>query len=201
MIDRCDEGCYNKFQGVSALTQSMKAEGICICGLNGSGKTTLGRMLAEALQLPHMDVENYYFSKNEAVPYSEPRTRDEVCRLLAEDTARFPKFVFSAVNGDFGEEINARYRCVIYLSAPQEIRMARIRERSRAQFGSRIAPGGDMYEQELAFWNFAAQRTPEKVEAWLATLSCPVLKLDGRESLQRNVETICKFLRTDSQNV
>ena len=183
------------------MTQSKKAEGICICGLNGSGKTTLGHMLAEALQVLHMDVESYYFPKDESVPYSDPRTRDEVCRLLAEDMERCPKFVFSAVNGDFGEEINARYRCVIYLSAPQEIRMDRIRERSRAQFGSRVAPGGDMYEQELAFWNFAAQRTPEKVEAWLATLSCSILKLDGRRSLQRNVETICEFLRTDSQHV
>lgn len=166
--------------------------GICVCGLNGSGKTTLAGALAKELSFEHMDVEQYYFSSMDN-PYSSSRTREEVERLLLEDIKQNPSFVFSAVNGDMTPEINKNYALVVFLDVPLDIRMKRIRQRAIDKFGDRVLPGGDMYEQEEQFFSYAEKRTPEKIEDWLETLSCKVIRLDGTKTIQENVEFIKAF--------
>ena len=167
--------------------------GICICGLNGSGKTTLGAALAEKLGFKHMDVEDYYFTRTDN-PYASARTRDEVEVLLLEDIKQNPCFVFSAVNGNMNSEINSCYDLVVYLEVPQEIRMKRIRQRAFDKFGDRVLPGGDMYEQEEKFFEFAEKRSPEKIEEWLQTLKCRVVKLDGSKPIEDNIKVLIDLL-------
>ena len=163
--------------------------GICICGLNGSGKTTLGAALAERLGFKHMDVEDYYFTRADN-PYASARTRDEVEVLLLEDIKQNPCFVFSAVNGNMNSEINSCYDLVVYLEVPLELRMKRIRQRAYEKFGDRVLPGGDMYEQEEKFFAFAEKRSPEKIEEWLQTLTCRVIRLDGTKAVEYYVQTL-----------
>ncbi len=163
--------------------------GICICGLNGSGKTTLAGMLAKELNFQHVDVEHYYFVSAD-IPYSSPRTREEVERLLLEDIKQNPCFVFSAVNGNMTEEIDEYYNIVIYLDVPRDIRMKRIRQRAIDKFGDRVLPGGDMYEQEEQFFAYAEKRTPDKIENWLKTLQCKVVRLDGTKPIHENIRII-----------
>jgi len=163
--------------------------GICICGLNGSGKTTLGAALAERLGYKHMDVEDYYFTRADN-PYVSARTRDEVEVLLLEDIKQNPCFVFSAVNGNMNSEINSCYDIVVYLEVPLELRMKRIRQRAFDKFGDRVLPDGDMYEQEEKFFEFAEKRSPEKIEEWLQTLTCRVVRLDGTKAVEYNVQTL-----------
>lgn len=163
--------------------------GICICGLNGSGKTTLGAALAERLGYKHMDVEDYYFTRADN-PYASARTRDEVEELLLEDIKQNPCFVFSAVNGNMNSEINSCYDLVVYLEVPLELRMKRIRQRAFDKFGDRVLPGGDMYEQEENFFAFAEKRSPEKIEEWLQTLTCRVVKLDGSKPVKDNIKAL-----------
>lgn len=155
------------------------AKGIVICGANGSGKTTLGRELAGILGFQHLDVEDYAFAESE-IPYAKVRTREEVRRLVLEDIEKYGDFVFTAVNGDMGEEINAKYGLVVYLSAPKNVRLARVRRRSFVQFGARMLAGGDMYEQEQRFFDFVASRSMERVREWLKTAKCPVIEADGQ---------------------
>jgi len=76
------------------------------------------------------------------------------------------------------------------LDVPLDIRMKRIRQRAIDKFGDRVLPGGDMYEQEEKFFSYAEKRTPEKIEGWLATLSCKVIRLDGTKPIQVSVELI-----------
>ena len=167
--------------------------GICICGLNGSGKTTLGAALAEKFGFKHMDVEDYYFTRTDN-PYASARTREEVEELLLEDIKQNPCFVFSAVNGNMNEEINSCYDLVVYLEVPLELRMKRIRQRAYEKFGDRVLPGGDMYEQEEKFFAFAKKRTPEKIEEWLQTLTCRVVKLDGSKLVDDNIKVLIDLL-------
>ena len=167
--------------------------GICICGLNGSGKTTLGAALAERLGYKHMDVEDYYFTRTDN-PYASARTREEVEVLLLEDIKQNPCFVFSAVNGNMNSEINSCYDLVVYLEVPQEIRMKRIRQRAFDKFGDRVLPGGDMYEQEEKFFEFAQKRTPAKIECWLQTLTCRVVRLDGSKPIEDNIKVLIDLL-------
>jgi len=163
--------------------------GICICGLNGSGKTTLARALAEALQFRHMDAEDYYFTESEN-SYSQARTQDEVRCMVLEDVVNYPCFVYSCVKGDMGEAINSRYNLIVYLKAPKEIRMERIRQRAAEKFGERILPGGDLYEQEETFFAFAAGRTPDPIENWIKTMPCRVICLDGTKQVGDHVKKI-----------
>lgn len=149
--------------------------GIAIVGLNGSGKTTLGRALAERLGYYRMDVEDYYFPKSD-VPYAVARTREEVERLMLADIAEHGNFVLSSVCADFAA-IEQFYELIVYLEAPKTERMERIRQRSVDKFGSRVLPGGDMYEQEENFFAFAASRTPDKIEKWIKNAACPVLRI------------------------
>ncbi|MBQ3228275.1 MAG: AAA family ATPase [Clostridia bacterium] len=167
-------------------------KGIAIVGLNGSGKTTLGRGLAERLGYYRMDVEDYYFPKSD-VPYAVARTREEVERLMLADIKEHGDFVLSAVCADFAA-IEPFYELIVYLEAPKEERMERIRQRSVDKFGSRVLPGGDMYEQEENFFAFAAKRTPDKIEKWIKTVACPVLRIDSRKPTEELVRCVICFL-------
>lgn len=197
LIAFCPGSCYNG-GGVPNAPHMIcsggvhMGRGICICGLNGSGKTTLARALAAALHSRHMDVEDYYFpaSDGNGNPYAAARTRDEVEEALLADIRQNPRFVFSAVNGNMRAEITAAYALIVYLEVPAEIRLQRIRARAAERFGARILPGGDMHEQEEKFFAFAAGRQPDTIEAWLDTMPCRVIRLDGTKPIEENVAAI-----------
>ncbi len=91
-------------------------------------------------------------------------------------------------------EINDSYALVIYLEVPLDVRITRIRQRVIDKFGDRVLQGGDMYEQEEKFFVFAEKRHPDKIENWLKTLSCKVIRLDGTKPIQENVELIKSLL-------
>lgn len=164
-------------------------QGIAIVGGNGSGKTTLGKALADHLGWKAMDVEDYYF-KPSSIPYADSRTKEEVTQLLLADIKHHKRFVFSSVNCDYGPKINAFYTCVIYLRVPRDVRLARIAQRAVDKFGTRVLAGGDMYEQEQEFFQFAASRSMEKTDAWVSTLHCPVIYADGTKPVSELVTQI-----------
>ncbi len=167
--------------------------GIAIVGLNGSGKTTLGRGLAQRLGYYRMDVEDYYFPKSD-VPYAVARTREEVERLMLADIESHGDFVLSAVCADFAS-IEKYYSLVVYLEAPKQERMERIRRRSIDRFGERVLPGGDLYESEEKFFTFAAKRTPEKIEKWIKNVSCTTIRIDSRKPTEELVRYVVCFLK------
>jgi len=103
-------------------------------------------------------------------------------------------FVLSAVCADFAA-IEPFYELIVYLEAPQNERMERIRQRSVDKFGSRVLPGGDMYEQEENFFAFAAKRTPDKIEKWIKAVACPVLRIDSRKPTEELVRCVICFLK------
>ena len=165
-------------------------QGIAIVGLNGSGKTTLGRALAERLEYFRIDVEDYYFPAEGA--FDSPRTREEVERMMLADIEKHGDFVLSAVCADFAS-IEPFYELIVYLEAPQNERMERIRRRSIDRFGERVLPGGDLYESEEKFFAFAAKRTPEKIEKWIENVSCPIIRIDSRKPTDELVTDILKY--------
>jgi hypothetical protein len=76
---------------------------------------------------------------------------------------------------------------VVFVTLDPATRMARLRARETQRFGARIEPGGDMAAGHGIFMDWAAaydtagpdQRSRALHEAWLATLPCPVLRLDS----------------------
>jgi adenylate kinase family enzyme len=152
--------------------------GIIVFGANGSGKTTLGRELAHILGFKHIDIEDYCFDESDT-PYSKPRPRDVWISLMLADVYKYRLFVASTVSGDLGEDINKLYKLAVHLSAPYELRMERVRKRAYDQFGKRVLPGGDMHEQEQAFFDFVASRSLSLIDDFAKTLTCPVIQADG----------------------
>ena len=166
--------------------------GVFIFGLNGCGKTTLGRALSRMLDAYALDVEDFYFP----IPgdYAVHRDRREVARMMLAEMRRHERFVLSCVNGDWGNEIESLCACAVLLSAPPEVRLARIKARSLALFGARSLPGGDLYGQERAFLQRAASRTGQPIEEWLSSLACPVLRLDGALPVEENARRVALVL-------
>ena len=165
--------------------------GIIVFGANGSGKSTIGRELARVLNYKFMDHEDYAFEKSE-IPYTVKRSREECLRLMLADINEYGSFVLCAVTGDFCEEISSLYDFAVYLSAPHEIRMERIKQRAFERYGERVLEGGDMVERQTAFLDFAAKRPLTRIEQWAKTLVCPVMQVDTTKPVFENVELIAE---------
>ena len=169
--------------------------GIIVCGLNGSGKSTLGAALSEKLGFHFIDLENLYFPKTDPNdPYASPRSEEEVGKLLADEMKTHENFVFAAVRGNYGEDVRSFYQLAILIEVPKEIRMQRIRNRSFQKFGSRMLPGGDLYEREEAFFKMVESRQDNYAENWLESVDCPVIRIDGTRSIEENVTFISRQL-------
>lgn len=131
--------------------------GIIVCGLNGSGKSTLGRVLAERNGFHFINIEDLYFPKNDShYLYALPRSREEVEKLLLDEILQHENFVLASVKGDYGEQICRYFNLAVLISAPKNIRVERVRERSFRKFGERMLPGGDLYESENSFFELVA---------------------------------------------
>jgi adenylate kinase family enzyme len=117
---------------------------IHILGASGSGTTTLGRALAERLQYPHFDTDDYFWLPTDP-PFTQQRERPERQRLLMDDVTAQDAWVVSGSLCGWGD-----------VAIPHDRRMERLRQREQARFGERILPGGDMYELSQAFLTWAA---------------------------------------------
>jgi len=172
-----------------------KASAILLCGLNGSGKSTLGRALAQRLGWRFVDNEDLYFPKTDPqYPYAQPRSRGEVERLLLQQLQAGEPLIFASVKGDYGPDACAYFRAALLLTAPRELRLRRVRQRSYERFGARMLPGGDLHEQEEDFFRLVASRPEDLVEKWLTCFAGPILRLDGTRPVTENVEEILRSL-------
>ena len=167
--------------------------GIQICGLNGCGKSTLGKALAEKIGFHFIDNENLYFTRASTdEPYSNPKSRADVERLLIEEVGRYPDFVFAAVKGDYGKDMLPMYDYIVMMEVPKNVRARRVRNRSFQKFGNRMLIGGDLYNQEEAFFQMVDSREDEFIETWLQMVNCPIIRVDGTKPIEDNVEYIIK---------
>lgn len=169
--------------------------GIIICGGNGSGKSTLGKELAESLNYKFMDVEDYYFSKNDSdYKYDYSLSKNEVVELLLKDMKENEKFIMASVTGNYGNEVISQFTFAVIINVPEKIRLERVKKRSLEKFGVRILQGGDLYEKENRFFDIVASKSNDFVEAWVNTLNCPVIKIDGTKPIPYNVKLIIRKL-------
>ncbi len=168
--------------------------GIAIIGLNGAGKSTLAHVLAKKLHYFEIDVEDYYFPEQRSsrinalevrtsadvsfIPYLSPRAKSEVEFAIRKDINCNPQFVLSGVSLNWSESILSQIDIVFYLHVPLSERLRRIRSREAQRFGSRILPGGDMYEQHNEFLNKIENRSEQEITRSLENLSCPVVNVE-----------------------
>ena len=170
---------------------------IVLSGGNGAGKSTLGKALAAAMNLPFLDIEDYYFPKSDpGYLYAAQRTEKEAIALLLADVKRLDGFVLAAVKADYTPELSSRFTHAILVDVPKDIRMQRVRERSFGKFGKRMLPGGDLWEREERFFAMVQNRSDDRFLRWLDSLAIPVLHADGLLPVEQNVQRVCRWLPT-----
>lgn len=183
--------------------------GIAVFGLNGSGKSTLTHALSKQISYLEMDVEDYYFPQQresrrsalennsviendqlDELPFSNPRTKNEVQIAILEDIKIHRRFIISGVTMDWCDEILSRIGIAFWVQTPLEERLKRIQAREEKRFGARVLDGGDMYEQQMEFREMVKNRNLNEVEECAMKLSCPVIVIDGTLSVIHNLEKI-----------
>lgn len=195
------------------MEEEKMMNGISLFGLNGSGKSTLAHALVKRINYFEMDVEDYYFPEQRKsrrwamdndniivtehlgkIPFSIPRTKEEVQNALMKDMQIHHKFIISGVTMNWNEDILSRIDIAFWVRTPLEERLKRIKMREEKRFGERVLPGGDMYIQQMEFREVVENRDSKTVEESAKRLKCPIVVLDGTISVEENLETIMEHI-------
>ena len=170
---------------------------IHILGASGSGTTTLGRALAERLQSPHFDTDDYFWLPTDP-PFTHQRERTERQQRLMDDLTAHDAWVVSGSLCGWGDVAIPLFELVVFLWIPHEVRMERLRRREHARFGERMLLGGDMHKQSQAFLVWAASydeggldtRSRRLHDQWLRTLPCPILCFEGEYTNEEHLAVL-----------
>ncbi|MCB1542622.1 MAG: hypothetical protein KDJ25_17765 [Rhodoblastus sp.] len=166
----------------------MRTRRIHVTGASGAGVTTLGRAVAATLALPHHDVDDYFWLPTDP-PYREKRPPADRLRLMREVFLGRPGWTLSGALEGWGDELAPLFDLVVYVSAPTDLRLDRLRQREATHFGATaIAPGGWRHGEYETFVAWAARydeagadvRSRLRHESWLGEIGRPVLWVDGR---------------------
>lgn len=185
--------------------------GIAIIGLNGCGKSTLNHALCKRIGFYEMDVEDYYFPQQREgrhwalehagirpcqgqLPYTHPQTKEQVYAALLRDMETHPQFVLSCVQMNWQEDLLRHIDLAFLVQAPLNLRLERVQTREEKRFGSRVLPGGDMFDQQRDFRQIAQRRDPAAVEESAARLACPVVLLDGTRPVEENLHRMLEAI-------
>lgn len=159
---------------------------IHVMGASGSGTTSLGIVLAQALGIPHLDSDDFYWMPTDP-PYTTPREIGTRIAMLEEQALPDRGWVLTGSALKWGMSIEPLYQLIVFLRLDPAVRMARIRKREAKRYGDRISAGGDMAQKSQAFLEWAEsydiagpqQRSLAAHEAWLETQTAPVLRLNS----------------------
>ena len=170
---------------------------IHILGASGSGTTTLGAALGLALAIPHSDSDAFYWLPTDP-PFTTARPLAARQALLIDQLKADASWVLSGSATAWAQPIERLYDLIVYLQLDPTLRMERLRQREQTRYGARIAAGGDMAAASRAFLRWAAaydtagaeQRSRVLHEAWLASQTAPVLRLNTAAALPHLVAAV-----------
>ena len=177
---------------------------IHIFGPSGSGTTTLGEKICRELGYALMDTDDYFWMPTDPKFTAKRPAADRIC-LMRRDMEKSQNVVISGSLTDWGDVLIPSFTLAIRIEMEQSLRLERIRQREQRTFGSRIEPGGDMYETHRAFMEWAKSydtggpeiRSRRKHDQWQTLLSCPVLLLDGADTVDANYQKVLQFMKQE----
>lgn len=104
--------------------------------------------------------------------------------------------MLASVRGDYAC-CEGLFDCAVLIEVPRDLRLRRARERSFRRFGARMLPGGDLYEQEEAFFRSVASRDETLSESWCRSLRCPLIRVDGAAAPQDSLRVLLEKLHQE----
>lgn len=177
---------------------------IHIYGASGSGTSTLGKFISEQLGYTFMDTDDYFWLPTDP-KYTQKRKIEERIQMMKKDILNSDKVVISGSLVDWGDELIPYFTLAIRVVTDKNIRIERLKEREKKDFGSRINIGGDMYQDYVEFIEWAAaydtgdinMRSKLKHDNWEKLLKCKQLIVHGEDDLKYNLEVIKNVLTSD----
>jgi len=160
---------------------------IHIVGASGSGTTSLAAATATRYGHRHLDTDDFFWVRTNP-PYREKRPREERLALLRQALLESGRWVLSGSLCGWGDPLIPEFELVVFLAVPTPVRLARLRVRERVRYGEHaITPGGELHAHHVEFLEWAGRydtggveiRSRALHEAWLATLPCTVMRLEG----------------------
>lgn len=175
----------------------MRQQVIHIFGASGAGTTTLGRKLCQAPGFTLLDTDDYFWAPAK-LKYTVKREPGERVALMEQALAGAEHAVISGSLVDWGDALIPRFTLAVRLATDTELRIQRLKAREREEFGERIDPGGDYYENHQEFLEYARaydtggmnMRSRAKHDEWQKRLQCPLLVLSGGEDPAKNAAKI-----------
>jgi adenylate kinase family enzyme len=171
---------------------------IHIVGASGSGTSSLAVEMATRYGHRHLDTDDYFWLQT-VPPYREKRPREERLALLRQASRDSKSWVLSGSLCGWGDPLISEFEVVVFLAVPTPVRLARLRVRESERYGQHaIASGGELHGAHMEFLDWAGRydtgglemRSRALHEAWLATVSCPVMELEGDRSAGEQLERI-----------
>lgn len=184
-------------------TPAARPERIHILGASGSGTTTLARSLAQILNLPAFDTDDFFWQPTQP-PFTHKRPVPERLELIQQQVLSQPGWVLSGSLCGWGDTLIPEFTLVIRLVLDPELRLGRLRQRESSRYGARISAGGDMHQTHLDFISWAAsydqgslqQRSAAMHDDWTARLNCPLIILDSIQPPDILAEQVLSHLKT-----
>jgi len=182
----------------------MRSIRLHIVGASGSGTTTLGRAVADALAAPFADADDYFWLPTDP-PFREVRPIAERLELMTRVFVPRASWVLSGSMAGWGDDVIALCDAVVFLTLDPAERMRRLETRERSQATTR--PREEAELETFLTWARGYDdphfdgRSRASHEAWLATLPCPVLRLDssmGRGELRDAVVAWAASIRDNA---
>ena len=174
---------------------------IHIYGASGSGTSTLGKKISDELGFAFMDTDDYFWLPTNPM-FTTKREKSERLRMMKEDINNAENVVVSGSLSGWGDELIPLFTLAIRIVIDPNVRTERLHQREFQRFGSRIEPGGDMYDNHIEFIEWAKQydtgdvnmRSKACHDEWQKLLLCPQIVIDGAGSLDDNFKMISKEL-------
>ncbi len=179
---------------------------IHITGASGSGTTTLGKALAEEYNIKHFDTDDFYWEKSK-IPFTIKRDRGKAAELLKKNLKKNDSWVISGSLCEWGDFTVKYYDFIIFLYLAEDVRMKRLKERERKNFGKKATlKGGEMHENNKKFIEWARKydtagldiRSKRRHEAWLKESKLPVLRIEGEIGVEEKLKMVDNYLKENS---
>lgn len=174
-----------------------------ILGASCSGVTTLGQALAEVLNIPYFDSDDYFWEPTNP-PFTTRRESGERNQKILGDLDKTPDWILGGSVIHWDEHLFSAFDLVIFLWVPPDTRMSRLEKREHQRYGDVIYTDPERSNQFAKFRDWAADydlnrglanRTLQAHEEWLGKLDCQVLEIRGDFSTGERVQLVTDKLK------